>query len=58
MHLSIYLYIYLFIHFSSTYVLLALYKVSLQLVSLYMIFHFKYLAILLLLVHTKICKIM
>ena len=35
---------------------LGLYKVSLQVVSPHMIFHCKYLAILFLLVYTKICK--
>ena len=33
-----------------------LYKISLQIVSLHMIFHCKYLAILFFLVYTKICK--
>ena len=55
-HILIYLFIYLFFILASC--SLGLYKVSLQVVSPRMIFHCKYLALLFLLVYTKICKIM
>ena len=70
-YLSIYLYIYLFTYFLFALVYFILYhrvmwssrlslevKVSLEVVSPHMIFYCKYLAILFLLVYTKICKIM